>query len=533
MFSDQNFVPTLTAKEQCCIGIVRVENCSLLELYEMALEIFSNVIFPEGSVLMFGSASHLGRTGTSIYAKDWTEVVALCTGRWRGVRVCPLIPLIISECTGTIVRELSELTNWYSSVYDTSPLGFHDVWLELVAAMEEYSSGSVTLDVMDSYKLALPATLQSRTLDKTVTFCTNNSRPVTFAGIPKDRCGELLGSMLRCLFENFRACGRPEIYLARADVNDNPSENTGQKVTLVGASNLGQSRPYFTDQQLDFVGVTVPGWTPSPENIQNMVSAVEEKGADSVAFVFDLFGNSSVRFEQFDGTSSLPFKSNGKFHLAGKTVVTSSEIFRKTVENIVPIIRAAGNKPCVVIPPLPRYLFSRCCGDKNHCTNADDKDFRETLLAGFVHLKNELIKHLVRLGVVNFKVMDSCCVTACSTTANISDRLKELGRVYNSDGVHFNADGHTNLAQRTIGCLRTLLSTPRKKSNATTFFWRGFRSRRGSLANKSTVGKANWTGGGNVASNHVVIGSRGRAWGGSSRGKSPNNSRGYHPYRRR
>ncbi len=95
-------------------------------------------------------------------------MVALCTGKLRGVRVCPLIPLIVAECTGTIVRELSELTNWYCSVYDTSPLGFHDVWLKLVAAMEENSSGSVTLDVMDSYKLALPSTLQSRALDKTV-----------------------------------------------------------------------------------------------------------------------------------------------------------------------------------------------------------------------------------------------------------------------------------------------------------------------------------------------------------------------------
>jgi hypothetical protein len=58
-----------------------------------------------------------------------------------------------------------------------------------------------------------------------------------------------------------------------------------------------------------------------------MVTTVEEKAAELVAFVLDLFGNSSVRFELFDGTIALPFKSNSKFHLAGKTVVTSSEIF--------------------------------------------------------------------------------------------------------------------------------------------------------------------------------------------------------------
>jgi hypothetical protein len=167
----------------------------------------------------------------------------------------------------------------------------------------------------------------------------------------------------------------------------------------------------FTDPNLEFVLVTVPGWTPSPENIKNMVSIVKEKAADSVAFVFNLFGNSSVRFEQFDGTSALPFKSNGKFHLAGKVVVTPPEIFKKIVENITPILKATGNKPCIILPPLPRYLLSRCCGDTNHCTNANDKDFSESLLAGFVHLKNDLIKHLVSLGVTNFKVMDSCCVT--------------------------------------------------------------------------------------------------------------------------
>jgi hypothetical protein len=49
-----------------------------------------------------------------------------------------------------------------------------------------------------------------------------------------------------------------------------------EKVTLVGASNLGQSLPHFSDLDLEFVGTTVPGWTPSPENITKMVSVVDE-----------------------------------------------------------------------------------------------------------------------------------------------------------------------------------------------------------------------------------------------------------------
>ncbi len=71
-----------------------------------------------------------------------------------------------------------------------------------------------------------------------------------------------------------------------------------------------------------------------------MVSLVECKTKDSVAFVFDLLGNSFVRFKQFDGTTVLPFQSNRKFHLVGKIVATPPEIFKRVVENIGPILKA-------------------------------------------------------------------------------------------------------------------------------------------------------------------------------------------------
>ncbi len=450
-------------------------------------------------------------------------MVALCTVKWRGVRICPLIPLIISECPGTIVRELCELANWYNNVYDSNPLGFHEVWLETVAAMEECSNGTTTLDVMDSYKLALPSSLATRTLDRAVTFCSTNSCPVTCNGLPKDRCRELLGSLLNFLFDNFRACSRPETYLVRADESLKQSEKHGNTVTLVGASNLGHSTAHFSDPDMTFVGVTVAGWTPCPENVRKMASTVEEKSKNSDAFVFDLLGNSSVRFEQFDGTTALPYKSNGKYHLAGRVVVTPSETFKKVVQAITPIIQAKGNKPCIVLPPLPRYLFARCCSDSNHCSNANDPDFQPTLMSGFVRLKNELIKQLVSQGVTNFKVMDSCCVMSVPTTASINERLIELKKVSNSNGIHFVADGYRNMASRVTDCLKTMINKPSMPKKQSTYFWRGFRSRRGSTLPRNSVGAFGWSDG-----NPMRGVSRGRPRGGSL-SRRP---RGFHPYRK-
>jgi hypothetical protein len=87
---------------------------------------------------------------------------------------------------------------------------------------------------------------------------------------------------------------------------------------------------------------TAAGRTPCPENVNKMASTVAENAKNSAAFVFDLLGNSSVRLEQFDGTTSLPFKSTGKYNLAGKVVTTPPEIFKKIVHAVTPVIQAKG-----------------------------------------------------------------------------------------------------------------------------------------------------------------------------------------------
>jgi hypothetical protein len=239
LFSDQNFAARLQCEGGKCINVVRLENASLLELLDLSKEIFLNVTLPEGSIFMFGSASYLGRAGTSLYARGWTEVVALASDNWRGVRICPLIPLILSDCPGNIVREISELATWLDKVYSANPQGLRETWQCLVKSMEAYSTGMTTLDSMDNYKIVLPGSLLTRNLDNTVTFCSISSRPVTFKGLSKDHYSELLSTLLGCIYENFRACSRPEAYFGRADVVNNPSENCEQKVILVGAAICG------------------------------------------------------------------------------------------------------------------------------------------------------------------------------------------------------------------------------------------------------------------------------------------------------
>jgi lysophospholipase L1-like esterase len=342
---------------------------------------------------------------------------------------------------------------------------------------------------------------------------------VTFKGLSKDHYSELLSLLLGCTYEKFRACLRPEAYFERADDIKILSEDNEQKVMLVGASNLRHSVPHFAGTGACVIDHTIPGWTPSPENVAGMVKNIEAGPGTGVPFIFDLLGNSSLRFEQFDGTTALPFKVNGRFHYGGKVVITPPEIFQKTVENILPVLRKKGDNPGIIIPPLPRGLFSRCCNDSSHCTNVDKDSFAADLLTGFIGLRNNLIKLLVRSGLTNFKVLDSCCVTNCATTANLPERLEGLQKITLGDGTHFSRDGYRNLARRALDCIGRMAEMPRQAAKKKTYFWRGFRSPTGAQTARDVAG--------NQAATRVA--SRGRMRGGNSAAHRGHRG-GFHPY---
>ncbi len=61
-----------------------------------------------------------------------------------------------------------------------------------------------------------------------------------------------------------------------------------------------------------------PGWIASPDNIAKMSERVEMANCgESCIYIFDLYSNSSYRFEQFDGSLSLPVKLDKRYHLPG------------------------------------------------------------------------------------------------------------------------------------------------------------------------------------------------------------------------
>ncbi len=114
---------------------------SLTDLFELAREIFENQRVPEGSVFLFGSASYLARVGTGTFAWDWLIIVGRAEKQWRGIRVCPLIPLILSDCPGTLAREIAEAAAWFAIIYENNPLGLFNAWAGLSPLPKTFRKG--------------------------------------------------------------------------------------------------------------------------------------------------------------------------------------------------------------------------------------------------------------------------------------------------------------------------------------------------------------------------------------------------------
>jgi hypothetical protein len=93
--------------------------------------------------------------------------------------VCPLIPLIMTDSTGSLAQEIAELAAWIAIVYDNSPLKMHDTWAAVAIATENLSVGSVALPNMDTYKIPLPQSLGELAPTGSMTFCAVSSHPVT------------------------------------------------------------------------------------------------------------------------------------------------------------------------------------------------------------------------------------------------------------------------------------------------------------------------------------------------------------------
>jgi hypothetical protein len=142
-----------------CVAIVRIEDATLSELADISTEILDRHNIPAGTLLLYGSASHLYQAGTTIYASEWLNLVSNISSRHRDSRILPLTPVLREDCPGVLGRQLIELATWFKKVYYQNILGVGEVWEKLISLIGRTDETGLDLGYMETYTVALPSSL--------------------------------------------------------------------------------------------------------------------------------------------------------------------------------------------------------------------------------------------------------------------------------------------------------------------------------------------------------------------------------------
>jgi len=123
----------------------------------------------------------------------------------------------------------------------------------------------------------------------------------------------------------------------------------------------------------------------------------------------------------------------------------------------VPIIKAAGSNPVVLMTPLPAYIMEKCCDDMTHITNYRDQDNAKDLSSSMRALCKQL-RGLVHYrgwkNVTLFNTAAACGLSARSVPENDTDELEDrVNRVldlWGTDPVHPTGRAYTMITNKLL-----------------------------------------------------------------------------------
>ncbi len=441
-----------------------------------------------------GSISSLHRHGTSIYAGDWVSCTACIEQRWSGVQVCPVIPLLYETFPAELVRELTELGAWLNEVYMGGPKGLSDVWASLVGGLAGSATAGDFPPAQMLYTIPLPSSLVSNSSWKEQKFKTYSPRVDALPPMSSDTIDGVLRVLVFMLNWDLMAGLNPEALFSTENTMREDAKETTDHLVLIGASHLKRTIPYLKRLGYTVTDATCPGRVVSAASVSEVANQLRGTTVpNNAVVVMDMYGNSSWRWEDEDGTLTTSVKIGSSYHLPGLVTCCTDTTFKKLIEITMPIVKDASCLGKVFIPPLPRYVFGACCSNPDHCINSTAENHMSTILTKAEHLRALLKSELGRHGVTKHWVLEGWRDLIGVKGQDQKESIHSLSQVTAADNVHFTKEGYENLAHAIDSVIgsREKITVGNTSAGATgrrgSFFWRGFTSPVGSTRPRFTA----------------------------------------------
>ena len=100
-------------------------------------------------------------------------------------------------------------------------------------------------------------------------------------------------------------------------------------------------------------------------------------------FVYiDALSNQVIMGSDEDGFPIEPEQdSDGTWHISGSLVVAPKPRLKKLLQQLTPLRDACGDATLVCFLPLGHFISGKCCRDKTHLENREDKDYGQIFVS--------------------------------------------------------------------------------------------------------------------------------------------------------
>jgi hypothetical protein len=396
IISDQNFPPSLPTNERRCCVVIRLEDCMLSEQPGLLKEFFGNRsgYLPEGSLLLFGSLSHLAARGLENYAEEVVRTFksfANMLSRGCSVTHNVIVPLGGIDSEG-LIRDLYDLDCWLRSGAVSTFLSLPNARAKLWTVVRD-ENNDLCGAVAKERVLFLPESYTNSRKIKTISGEISNV-PVKIKPLSAAGEASIISALMNEINETYAMGVDPEPDLdrcsgSRANITTEPD---GGRIIVIGASHANRILGGLEAMDLNTVNLTKPGWVADKKSVEELkAKLVAHKIGPEDLIIIDPLSNDTFCGTDDKGNPADPTKYDGKWHITGNLSVRPKTYLKNTLNNLKFVHTELSGCKLIILMPLPRYIKNPCCAEPDHVTNITDTDYEPELNSDLEMVEDLLI----------------------------------------------------------------------------------------------------------------------------------------------
>ncbi len=385
VLSDQAFPPAIPALDGGrCLAVVRVEDGSLNDIWDLFREKIRTEWLPEGTTLLIGSASHLARFGTAAYLEEYVKTVNRIAETIPGATVAhaPLL-LLNGSNNPALIRSMLELSNWLLAIEgENGEAGFDfssitNTWTDL---LHSCSIGATQANYAIS--MVLPSSREMPLVKKVWISEPLSEIPAGTSALTQTEEGCFLDKLISQLNRTLHVELSTAIQVERTRIRKQnsgpqpPQQQSFKNVLFVGdrTANKLATEIKKTARLSGLVQITkldpISIGTAAAK-IREKVTAAKIKGSEPLV-VYCLLEDRIFSNEKGIRASET---SDGVLHIQGEVRIAQRHHIEPYLSELLPLLEAGGNVPKILLTPLPEFTAGPCCDLYQDASNAGTNDF--------------------------------------------------------------------------------------------------------------------------------------------------------------